>query len=490
MEVFRALRLDREVEANSTDSRGADFSLEMTTLGGPIIETVPFLSRGDPDTPDSPSPSRFAFCSQDVLEPLLLARLRRYRFCEVEFGTELVGFQQDDSGVRAEIRERASGRVRQVRAEYMVAADGARSYVREALRIPMRGHDHITKELNVLFEADLSQAIRGRRAILHRVNHASLPGPVIFRNLDGKGHRWSLFLPWFEDPSPERCADLIRIYADEPHLKVDVKAVGQWERATLLADRFRAGRIFLTGDAAHRVTPSGALGMNTAIQSVHNLAWKLAAVVEGWAGQGLLDTYEIERRLVGGRTVELSYRFIGQHPLAWARILGHVLGSAYDAGALLPDGTPPPTVANPVAEYVPSARPGHRAPHRWLTVNNRRISTLDLFDGRFVMLSPSEVWCSAARDVGSSFGVPLAAHVIADRGWAELYGLTSGGAVLVRPDGYVAWRRREAVTDPLEELRRLFASVLDLRGRHLPTPSRFEPTWGAMVDHLIGGVSQ
>jgi putative polyketide hydroxylase len=468
MEIFRAIALDQEVEANSHDSRGQDFLLEMTTLGGPIVETVPFLSGGDPDAPDSPSPSRFAFCSQDVLEPLLVAGLKRYQLCEPEFGTELVDFQQDGSGVRAELRERASGRVRQVRAEYMVAADGARSHVREALRIPMRGHDHLTRELNILFEADLSEAVRGRRAILHRVTHPMLPGRAIFRNLDGRGHRWTLFLPWFEDASPERCADVIRLYADDAQLKVDVNAVGEWERATLLVDRFRAGRIFLAGDAAHRLTPSGALGMNTAIQTVHNLAWKLAAVLQGWAGPGLLDSYEAERRLVGGNAVELSYWFSGQHPLAMSRILGHVLGSAYDVGALLPDGTPPPGAADPVAEYVPSARPGHRAPHRWLMVDGRRISTLDLFDGRFVLLSPSEVWCVAARDVGSALAVPLVAYVINDRGWSDLYEVGPRGAVLVRPDGYVAWRRQEAVADPRGELSRLLASVLDLGGRRMP----------------------
>jgi hypothetical protein len=171
---------------------------------------------------------------------------------------------------------------------------------------------------------------------------------------------------------------------------------------------------------------------------------------------------------VGGNAVELSYWFSGQHPLAMSRILGHVLGSAYDVGALLPDGTPPPAAADPVAEYVPSARPGHRAPHRWLMVDGRRISTLDLFDGRFVLLSPSEVWCVAARDVGSALAVPLVAYVVNDRGWSDLYEVGPRGAVLVRPDGYVAWRRQEAVADPRGELSRLLASVLDLGGRRMP----------------------
>jgi hypothetical protein len=247
-------------------------------------------------------------------------------------------------------------------------------------------------------------------------------------------------------------------------LNVDILTIGEWERATLLADSFRRGRVFLAGDATHRVTPAGAFGMNTAIQTAQNLAWKLAAVVQGWAGPGLLDTYECERRPWTAQTVELSLRLHDQGPRAAANTLGHVLGSAYPTGAFVPDGSPTPEVHDAIAQYVPSARPGRRAPHVWLPGSNPRTSTIDLFDGRFVLLSPSEGWCRTALDAGHRLAVPMAAHVITDPGWASAYDVGPDGAVLVRPDGHVAWRNAASSENRAGELSQVLSAVLDLEG--------------------------
>jgi hypothetical protein len=246
-------------------------------------------------------------------------------------------------------------------------------------------------------------------------------------------------------------------------LGVEVLAVGEWEQATLLADRFSKGRVFLVGDAVHRVTPRGAFGMNNAIQSAHNLAWKLAAVLQGWAGERLLDSYEAERRTWASSTVEMSHRLSTQHRRAAGRTLGHILGTTYETGAFVPDGTGAPEQEDPVAEYVPSARPGRRAPHRWMLHDGSRISCLDLFDGRFVMASPSEAWRKAALAVAQGqLGVPLIAHAITDQDWLELYELGNHGAVLVRPDGHVAWRTTEPATVTAGAvLENVIASVLD-----------------------------
>lgn len=252
----------------------------------------------------------------------------------------------------------------------------------------------------------LAHAARGRKTLLHRVHHPIL-GRGIFRNLDGTGRRWSLFTTWFEDPTLERCADVVRSYARAAEIPVTVTAAGEWERATLLADRFRAGRVFLVGDSAHRVTPHGGLGMNTAIQAAHNLAWKLAAVLQGWGGAGLLDTYEVERREAGGRTVDLSYRLFQSPARHSADVLGHVLGLAYTAGAFVPDGTVAPTPPNPVSEYVPAARPANRAPHLWLETARGPRSTLDLFGAGLALLSPAQAWVDAARSVAGDGTAPL-----------------------------------------------------------------------------------
>ncbi|HXJ48279.1 MAG TPA: FAD-dependent monooxygenase, partial [Candidatus Acidoferrum sp.] len=284
MEIFRSLGLDAEVEAIGVDVGDRPFLVELDTLRGPVRETVPRGGASDSGGPGSQTPAHFVFCAQNRLEPMLLDKLAASGLCEVWRGTELTGLSQDASGVMVRLRERSSRAERAVRAAYLVGADGAYSTVRSLLGIEMRGHDHMSRELNILFDAELSGALGGVRAILYQVRHPWLETPCLFRNTDGD-LRWSLITPWFEDPSPERCRHLIRLCAVDPGLDVEILAAAAWERTTLLADSFRQGRVFLAGDAVHRVTPAGAFGMNTAIQTAHNLAWKLAAVVQGWAGR-------------------------------------------------------------------------------------------------------------------------------------------------------------------------------------------------------------
>lgn len=458
VEILRSLGLEDAVLSRSPDTRGMDYIHEMEVLGGPVLARTPYPNAIDPETAGAPSPSPFCFMSQDEFEPLLLEAVRQQPHAAVAFNTELVGFHQDDAGVTATLRTRDGSGERLVRASYMVAADGAQSSVREALGVAMRGHDHLSRSLNILFEANLESAVHDRFTLLHFVDRPEPLGRGVFRNMDGAGHRWSLFTNWFAGATNERCADVVRRYAADPHLRVNVRLFGEWERATLLADRFRGGRVFLTGDAAHRMTPTGGMGMNTAIQSAHNLAWKLAAVLRRWAGPALLETYEVERRPIAQRTVELSYELFGQHPRRAGRLLGLTLGAAYAAGALVADGTPEPAPPDPVADYVPTARPGHRAPHCWITLRGRRLSTLDLFDRHFALLGASRASSDVGRSLAAELSVPMTAHVIRDGDWSRLYGVDTDGAVLVRPDGYVAWRTASRVEAPL--LRRALIEIL------------------------------
>lgn len=461
MEIFRVLGLETAIRAAEVDVRGLPLLLEMETLNGPVLESVPFLSAGDPGDPAWPSPTRLSFCAQDVLEPILVSALTRSGRSELRFGTEVTGFAQDPGGVTAGLTDRNTGRCRVVRADYLLAADGAHSPTREALGVGMTGHE-ISTEINVLFEADLSRALGGRRSILYRLRNPWLPHGGLFRNTDGR-NRWTMFTRSFDGARPERIAAIIRGCAGDPELAVEILATGTWHKAALLADRFGAGRVFLAGDAAHRLTPAGAMGMNTGIQGVHNLAWKLAAVWHGRAGTGLLDTYEAEWRPAARRSVDLSRRLDGANLRAASSLLGHVLGAAYETGAFVPDGTRAPDVTDPVADYVPTARPGHRAPHYRLPDGSGR-SAVDLFDGRFVTLSGSERWCAAALDAAAAWGVPMSAHLISDPAWAALYQLQPRGAVLVRPDGYVAWRSPATCDDTPGALDTAFAAVLR-RGR-------------------------
>jgi putative polyketide hydroxylase len=441
MEIFRALGLEDGIRAAEVDVRGLPVLTEMDTLSGPVLKAVPNLnSRGD--DPNWPSPTRQSFLSQEVLEPLLVEALRQTTHSDLRFNTELVCFEQDAKHVSAELCDRASDTTQVLTADYLVAADGAHSRIREALGIGMAGHGQMNSMINVLFEAELSRPLAGRRSIVFRLRNRWLPDGAIFRNNDGR-NRWTLIAPDVGEASPSRVIEIIRNCAGDPQLPVEILATGTWTKAALLADRFRDGRVFLVGDAAHRVAPAGAMGMNTAIQSAHNLAWKLAGVVSGWAGAGLLDSYEEERRPLAGRTVELSYENerTGEHARP---ILGMMLGAAYNDGAFVVDGTTEPRVSDPITDYVPSARPGRRAPHCWLSSDGARLSTIDLFDGRFILLSPSSRWCEPAVAAGHVSGIPIEALVIRDTAWASMYDVGDNGAVLVRPDGYVAWRSHDA----------------------------------------------
>ena len=211
--------------------------------------------------------------------------------------------------------------------------------------------------------------------------------------------------------------------------------------------------------------------MNTGIQDAHNLAWKLAGVLARWAGSSLLDTYEAERQPVARFVTEqalLNMRQPGR-PEQYAS-LGLALGVSYDSAAVVPDGTPVPEIANPVTDYVPAARPGSRAPHAWLRRGGERVSAIDLFDTAFTLLAGTsgQKWRDAAVTASRDLGVPLAACTVGRGGdlgdedgtWAQLYGIGPDGAVLVRPDGQVAWRSAGSGAEPQAELIRVLRAVL------------------------------
>ena len=248
-----------------------------------------------------------------------------------------------------------------------------------------------------------------------------------------------------------------------------------------MADRYRTGDVFLSGDAAHEMPPTGGFGLNTGVQDVHNLTWKIAAVLRGNADDALLDSYHDERQPLG--------RLITENALANALSMGRterkskvlprqqflneqglIFGAHYQSTAVVPDGSPPSAIGDPVTDYVQSARPGGRAPHVRLSRGDETISTIDLFGSHFTVLTGREGdgWRQAAQGLSSSWP-PIAAHAIGggelgdpDGNWHEVYGVDADGAVLVRPDGYVAWRSRSGAAKPLETLR---AAIDGLLGR-------------------------
>ena len=485
MEIFRQCGVEDAVRAAGLPVERAKFLIWAESLAGREIERR-VEKRSHPDG-EMPSAAKHCLCAQDDLEPVLRRHAEMLAPGTLAFGSELTRFEQDANGVTATIRE-ADGE-REVRARYLIAADGARSPVRRALGVAMQGVSQLYRSVNVLMNADLTKWVKDRPAAIYLIQQPDLRATIM--TINGV-NRWGFLinLPLeasFDPYTPEHCAAVVRAAVGVPELDVEILGIDPWVAAAEVALRYRAGRVFLAGDAAHHMPPTGGFGLNTGVQDAHNLAWKLAAVLNGWAAPGLLDTYEAERRPYGQLVTEQCLETalsMGRGPQsasasnAPAKLarpefhneLGMIFGTSYASTAVVPDGTPLPVVANPVADYVPCARPGGRAPHVWLERDGRRISTHDLVDMRFTLFAGErgEPWRDAARAVAGSLGIPLSALTVgsgADIGdpetqWMSAYGVEADGAVLVRPDGHVAWRRRSGANDTERELESALRAML------------------------------
>jgi putative polyketide hydroxylase len=430
------------------------------------------------------SPAPFAPIDQDKLEVILRRKVEELG-ADIRFSTELVSFDQDDTGITGVVKDRHTGAEQSVRADYLVAADGWDSPIRQRLSISLDGPGPFFHVVTALIDADLRPALRGRR-----VNIAYLlqprPGTILMAH-DEAGQRWVFgtgFSPQYgeslADFPEERVVDMVREAAGLPDVSVslrpqipgtDLKMLG-FAIGAQVAHQYRLDRTFLVGDAAHIVPPTGGLGANTGIQDAHNLSWKLAAVLKGEAGPALLDTYHDERRPVGLLTMEQAVARWGsrvgegvdEETVPLMDFAAVAFGYRYQSAAVL--GAPvDPRPAMPITELT--GQPGTRAPHIWLTRDGQRLSTIDLFGRDYVLLTGPDgsAWVDAAR---SLTGTGLQTYCIGgdgdfadpERRWHAAYGVTDGGAVLVRPDGFVAWRSADVADDPA---RALVLAISDLR---------------------------
>ena len=496
MELFRLWGIEHEVREQGLPRDFLASVAFMTRLAGIDLGEIRF----DEDAEwvmgqDGKGPAALSSTPQDRLEPILLREVREHPSVSVRFATEVVQLESQPDGVAATVRGPDGGH-EVLEASYAIAADGPRSQVREHLGIDVEGPGTLGAQLGIYFHADLSRWVTDNPNALYWLYNPDVQGVVIA--LDGD-RRWHLLFAYdpdresVEDFPPERCEAIVRELIGDEDVEIDVRSVLPWRMRAAVARRFRSDRVFLAGDAAHTMPPTGGMGMNTGIGDVHNLAWKLHAVLRGTAGPELLDTYETERIPVGQRNTDNSVRnarsmaetglagILVSDPEGFAvieqpagRPLRERLGAAvpgqmehfsfdglsfgycYDSAAVVPDGTP--TVPSGVHEYRPTARPGARAPHYWLERDGEEVSTIDLSDGRFVLLATGDSWLDAARDVSAELAVEVDAYVVgsdADAdlrdpeagGWAEAYGVGPGGAVLIRPDGHVAWRSVGRVRD-------------------------------------------
>ncbi|MFC5187288.1 FAD-dependent oxidoreductase [Actinomadura harenae] len=447
-ELFRELGLEDAVDAAA---------IPMTTGLGKIA--APTLATADLDALAAAAPPRPVRmtgrsgdfspaalrgpCPQDRLDRVLLAAARE-RGVTVAYSTVLTSFTQDETGVTAVLNDGE----RTVRADHLVAADGARSGVRDALGIGVSGPGALGGALtNILFTADLTPHTRGRSFVTCGTDTGMLV------TIDGT-RRWVLHVPHEDGLTDARCRDLVRAAVGDPGLDVDIVGAARWRVRGQLADRFREGRVLLAGDAAHTVPPVGAFGMNTGVADGHNLAWKLAAVLDGAAGPGLLDTYEAERRPVAALVLEQALLRLADPRLHWgtgpeaaaARAAAGALhapivhlGHRYDSSAIIDARTELPSTE----DLVLDGSPGSRVPHLWVADG---VSTLDLVASRFTVFTGSPSWLESAEAAG------LPAHRV-DADW-----IPEDGLLLVRPDGFVALRTSDPSTDLDKTMRHLLSS--------------------------------
>jgi putative polyketide hydroxylase len=475
MEVFRQCGIDTAVRDAGLQEGRLGLIVWTETLAGKEIERrVPGRAT---EKNMAATPVKNCLCAQDDLEPVIRRFAEAAGPATLRFNTELTSFSQRPGAVTGLLTDRTTAVETPFTARYLIAAEGAQSRVRRALAVNMTGTEKVYDSVNILFHADLTQWVEHRPAALYFVEQQDLRGT--FLTINGRD-RWGFLIHsvkqygWQpKDFTPEFCAELIRKAVGVPDLAVSVLGVSPWEASAIVADQYRIGNVFLAGDAAHEMPPTGGFGLNTGVQDVHNLAWKIAAVLRGKADEKLLDSYHAERQPLG--------RIITQNALANALSMGRnvrqsnvlprqeflneqglIFGASYQSMAVVPDGTPAVAVDDPVTDYVPSARPGSRAPHVWLMRGNEQISTIDLFGPHFVLLAGRDggAWRRAAQGIATSLP-PLMAFTIGkdgdlvdtDGNWHDAYGVDTDGAVLVRPDGHVAWRSRSGASNPGEVVR-------------------------------------
>jgi 2,4-dichlorophenol 6-monooxygenase len=508
LEICRAAGVDMDALAGaSQDPAEAGFVYWVTKLGGQVLGRLPFERQGDDQLAVTPTPLRNL--SQNRFEPIVLQALERSAGRTPLWNHQWESAVETGDALRSRIRDLETGREHEVTSRYVIAADGAGSRVRKSLGIDVLGPDRIQSFIMIHFLANLRGVPEVPPGVLFFVcDPASGGGVFVIHDLERESVYMQPFDPETESVEsydPARCERLVREALNDPSLELRVETVSSWAMTAQVAERYRDGRVFLAGDAAHRFPPTGGLGLNSGVQDAHNLAWKLAAAMHGWAPESLLDSYESERRPVAQTNADQSLgnalrlfevaQALGvtdfseashqrmeatlADPAGRERVSeaiarqaehfdmpGLQLGFCYETGALVRGEGDRPPGAGEVREFTPSGCPGARLPHAWLGEGDERRSLLDEVPlDRFLLLAgpDGDAWLDS---LGKLDGVPIEGHRLSHSSvselehWLEVAGIDADGALLVRPDQHVAWRARSAASDPAAALSDALRAVL------------------------------
>jgi len=487
MEILRLLGVEdavRDAGLPPERNTGVTFVRQLNASDIGVIQTKGIPERDAAHI--AASPSLKVSCPQDVLEPILRRAAGSLPNVLVLFSTELTDFEEVDGGVSMSCSSPAGHSL--IRSKYLIGADGTKSLVREKLGIEMEGQGRIGRQIGIYFEADLSKLIEKRPYLLFWILNVKTCGVLIA--LDGR-RRWTYNFAFdaenesAADFTKERCETIVRTVIGDDSIPVEIKSIMPWRMTARLANRFKEGRVFIAGDAAHPLPPTGGQGMNTGVGDVHNLAWRLALVLRGVADARLLDGYEIERKPVARINIEQSLANamkmansglsgMASHQSDIADMLagpdakaaeekiraiiptlrehfdyvGQTFGHSYESDWTIDDGTDKPAFS--VESYVPVTRPGHRLPHAWMSSKSGRVSTIDAagFE-HFTLFTTSHgtAWKIAFEALAREKHLPAQSFVIGegenlwdDGRAAELLKLGESGMVIVRPDGHVLAR--------------------------------------------------
>ncbi|KAF3394648.1 Tetracenomycin polyketide synthesis hydroxylase TcmG [Penicillium rolfsii] len=411
------------------------------------------------------SVERASAIPQDKLEPLLEA-LALERGADIRRKQTLIHVNQDQEGVIATIVD-AEGNEQKIHGSYLIAADGNRSTVRELLQIPRHGRGHMQTLSSVLFRAPIEQWTKGLAQF--DINQPDLKA-FLASYSDG---RWALMFKDAIDRDEVALQAAIYQAVGRSDFPIEIITTGRWELTALVADTFQSGRIFLAGDAAHTLPPNrGGYGANTGIHDVHNLAWKLAAVLSGKSSPGLLDTYDAERRPVALlRHDQIFVRADYKVHLDTATPAGEKIdddamefGQIYLSEGIIGADESLPRAKKP-DEW--NGQPGTQIPHFWVVKGGKKIPSLDLFDlSAWTLIAESDRWSEAVSAVNEGSSVPLefvhlgkTVQLVHGDDFQKHFTVSPSGAAIIRPDGYIAWRVEEIPSDAAETLKRVISKI-------------------------------
>lgn len=479
MELFRQWGIEQAIRDRGLQDKSDMFVYVESIAGQEFGRTRPEPNLGH-------TPAWKSLVAQDAVEEEILRVIDGSPHVRVLFNTECESFEETNDGVRVHARS-SNGETTTFYATYLIAADGAGSRTRRAAGIEMVGPSTLAVMANEYWRGDLSSLPVAKEAAGFMVipSRPDLPRAAIL-NTNGRD-RWLTVTqigetqddrprPWTD----EEFTEIARGHVGLPDLDVKILSRSIWRVSMQVAETFRKNRVFLVGDSAHRFPPTGGFGLNSGVQDAHNLAWKLAFVLRGWATDKLLASYSSERRPVAQSNAAFSYgnrlrigltddavrsrnedriRFWIDDMDNHLHSIGQNLGHNYEDGAVIPDGT----VAKALNSrfYTPTDRPGARFPHIWLDPS-RKHSTLDWFDQTFTLVTGplGDEWLEAGKTVSERAGLPISLKRLPKADPADGIQLGMRGAVLVRPDGHVAWRMPWVPADPAAELGTALSTLL------------------------------